>query len=171
MLDLAGSAARLNPQERAATADIDKRTPPSRKRGHQSISEHSASGEDRDADGTNDIIGDATDGPAQHTHSNCKHNASQGQAGCQEHWHHAVTAFAETDGKMCKDTEPIFSRAPRQPQHCRGNFVKAYLCGMPPSLSSNLILSCAICKRSPCCTALCAWYSAAALNFYGISIR
>ncbi len=69
MLDLAGSAARLNPQERAATADIDKRTPPSRKRGHQSISEHSASGEDRDADGTNDIIGDATDGPAQHTHS------------------------------------------------------------------------------------------------------
>ncbi len=69
MLDLAGSAARLDPQERPATADRDKRGPPSRKRAHQSISQHSASGEDHNTDGRDATTGDATDGPAQHTPS------------------------------------------------------------------------------------------------------
>ena len=67
MLNLAGSAARLDPQERPATADVNKWVPPSRKRAHRSVSEHGASGDDHDADDSDDTTGGATDGPAHHT--------------------------------------------------------------------------------------------------------
>ncbi len=69
ILDLAGSAARLDPQDRHATADTEKWVPPSRKRAHGPISVRLASDDDHDADDSDNTTGSATDGPAHYTHS------------------------------------------------------------------------------------------------------
>ncbi len=127
MLDLAGSAARLNPEERPATADIDKRAPPSRKRAHGSVDVHLASGDGHDADDSDNTTGGATDGPAQHTRSKASTTIPKAKQA------------AKSSGAM-------------QPQHLQkemAGFVKI-LSQIPHVSRNSLNLAEAICFRNAC---------------------
>ncbi len=127
LLVLAGSAARLDPQDRPATADKEKWVLPMRKRPHGAISGHLASDDDNDAEESDNTTGSATDGPAHHTRS-------------------------QASAAVPTARQAVFSIGTMQPLHKQEQMAgpAKLLCQMPQVSRSSLHLTDAISFRHAC---------------------